>query len=158
MKKRTTYKDVANDLIKQLTNDREMMADFGCFSDSEAELEAGLEEDKKLLMQQKWEKNVRRRVYDALNVLYAAGVLEKQGKDVFCNADSIFTKMLQKEACEGRVFQEQKSKRQSKLELKQEIEEARRRVEMKKQKLGKDEAHFHGLKALIERNRKTQHH
>jgi hypothetical protein len=25
--------------------------------------------------QQKWEKNVRRRVYDALNVLYAAGVL-----------------------------------------------------------------------------------
>jgi hypothetical protein len=45
-------------------------------------------------MQQKWEKNVRRRVYDALNVLYAAGVLEKQGKEVFCNVDSIFTKML----------------------------------------------------------------
>lgn len=26
-------------------------------------------------LQQKWEKNVRRRVYDALNVLLAAGVL-----------------------------------------------------------------------------------
>jgi len=31
----------------------------------------------KLLKQARWEKNVRRRVYDALNVLYAAGVLQK---------------------------------------------------------------------------------
>jgi maltose-binding protein MalE len=35
---------------------------------------------------QKWEKNVRRRVYDALNVLYAAGVLRKEGKHVFCDS------------------------------------------------------------------------
>ena len=35
--------------------------------------------------QQKWEKNVRRRVYDALNVLYAAGVLKKEGKHVSCD-------------------------------------------------------------------------
>lgn len=35
--------------------------------------------------QQKWEKNVRRRVYDALNVLYAAGVLKKNGKNVYCD-------------------------------------------------------------------------
>jgi hypothetical protein len=35
--------------------------------------------------QQKWEKNVRRRVYDALNVLYAAGVLKKDGKHVSCD-------------------------------------------------------------------------
>ena len=41
---------------------------------------------------QKWEKNVRRRVYDALNVLYAAGVLKKDGKYVQCdkNAKEIF--------------------------------------------------------------------
>jgi len=49
VKRRTTYKDVANDLIKQLTNDREMMADFGCFSDSEVEVEGeGPEEERKL--------------------------------------------------------------------------------------------------------------
>jgi hypothetical protein len=35
--------------------------------------------------QQKWEKNVRRRVYDALNVLYAAGRLKKEGKYVSCD-------------------------------------------------------------------------
>ena len=34
---------------------------------------------------EKWEKNVKRRVYDALNVLYAAGVLQKDGKLVFCS-------------------------------------------------------------------------
>jgi hypothetical protein len=34
---------------------------------------------------QKWVKNVRRRVYDALNVLYAAGVLRKDGKHVTCD-------------------------------------------------------------------------
>lgn len=35
---------------------------------------------------EKQEKNLRRRVYDSLNVLYAVGVLEKQdNKKVFCN-------------------------------------------------------------------------
>ena len=34
---------------------------------------------------QKQEKNLRRRVYDSLNVLYAVGVLEKQDKKVSCN-------------------------------------------------------------------------
>jgi hypothetical protein len=33
----------------------------------------------------KQEKNLRRRVYDSLNVLYAVGVLEKKDKTVFCN-------------------------------------------------------------------------
>jgi hypothetical protein len=35
---------------------------------------------------EKWEKNVKRRVYDALNVLYAAGVLNKKDntKQVYC--------------------------------------------------------------------------
>lgn len=31
------------------------------------------------------EHNVKRRVYDALNVLIAAGMLQKQGKEVLCN-------------------------------------------------------------------------
>lgn len=38
---------------------------------------------------QKWVKNVRRRVYDALNVLYAAGVLKKDGKHVSCDQSVI---------------------------------------------------------------------
>jgi hypothetical protein len=37
---------------------------------------------------EKWEKNVKRRVYDALNVLYAAGVLRKDGKYVSCNPNA----------------------------------------------------------------------
>jgi len=37
---------------------------------------------------EKWEKNVKRRVYDALNVLYAAGVLRKEGKYVSCNPNA----------------------------------------------------------------------
>ena len=40
---------------------------------------------------EKREKNVKRRVYDALNVLYAAGVLKKEGKYVSCNSDEIDT-------------------------------------------------------------------
>jgi hypothetical protein len=32
---------------------------------------------------------VKRRVYDALNVLYAAGVLKKEGKYVSCNPEAI---------------------------------------------------------------------
>jgi len=32
---------------------------------------------------------VRRRVYDALNVLYAAGVLKKEGKHVYCDNKAI---------------------------------------------------------------------
>ena len=38
---------------------------------------------------EKWEKNVKRRVYDALNVLYAAGVLRKDGKYVSCNPEAV---------------------------------------------------------------------
>ena len=37
----------------------------------------------------KQEKNLRRRVYDSLNVLYAVGVLEKHDKKVFCNKNML---------------------------------------------------------------------
>lgn len=46
-------------------------------------------------------KNVRRRVYDALNVLYAAGVLRKSGKHVSCDPDVIeMTKSIKNELSE----------------------------------------------------------
>jgi len=37
------------------------------------------------------EKNIKRRVYDALNVLVAAGLLRKDGKKVFCNKNLKFS-------------------------------------------------------------------
>mgnify|MGYP001343443809 CR=1 FL=1 len=86
-RQRTTYKDVANDLIEELKKNNEMkelgLEDFSEKEDGEEEpsiepkksAKKGKEVKKSQL--QKWEKNVRRRVYDALNVLYAAGVLKK---------------------------------------------------------------------------------
>ena len=57
--------------------------------DSEPEVKPtqkkGKETGAKKSQLQKWEKNVRRRVYDALNVLYAAGVLKKDQKFVSCD-------------------------------------------------------------------------
>ena len=52
--------------------------------------------DKKTQLQ-KWEKNVRRRVYDALNVLYAAEVLRKDGKHVYCDTKAMQLQIKMKE-------------------------------------------------------------
>lgn len=64
--KETSYKDVANKLIDELVIDGELD-------------ESGRKLDKKTSFEKKTkeEKNVRRRVYDALNVLIASGVLKK---------------------------------------------------------------------------------
>jgi hypothetical protein len=37
------------------------------------------------IIKKKDEHNVKRRVYDALNVLISAGLLKKEGKEVSCN-------------------------------------------------------------------------
>ena len=73
-KKSTTYKQVANELIKEFeipmaSTEKEFGEDgsVGCSDEEHGNKE---------------EKNVRRRVYDALNVLIAAGVLKKHGKNV----------------------------------------------------------------------------
>lgn len=96
-KKSTTYKDVANELIKQLRENKRKMQDITGideFSEGEGDDEEFSDESPKKRhpaeadsssAQQKWEKNVRRRVYDALNVLYAAGVLKKENKHVSCD-------------------------------------------------------------------------
>ncbi|CAI2385821.1 unnamed protein product [Moneuplotes crassus] len=64
--KETSYKDVANRLIEELVRDSE-------YDDSGRKLDQRSSSEKKT----KDEKNVRRRVYDALNVLIASGVLRK---------------------------------------------------------------------------------
>lgn len=61
----TTYQNVATRLIKELKEESKMgLHDF----------------EPKRVDSEKDEKNVRRRVYDALNVLIAAGVLQKNQK------------------------------------------------------------------------------
>ena len=57
----TKYKEVADQLVNKITMDEDIS-------------------DKR-----KDEHNVKRRVYDALNVLIAAGLLRKEGKEVLCN-------------------------------------------------------------------------
>lgn len=57
----TKYKEVADRLVNSITMDENIS-------------------DKR-----KDEHNVKRRVYDALNVLIAAGLLRKEGKEVLCN-------------------------------------------------------------------------
>lgn len=64
-KKRTSYKEVADDLIAE-------------FSNKFKQRKPGEAKD---------EQNVKRRVYDALNVLIAADILKKDGKTVFCEED-----------------------------------------------------------------------
>lgn len=64
--KETSYKDVANRLIEELVVDDE-------YDDYGNKLDRKMSSDRKT----KEEKNVRRRVYDALNVLIASGVLKK---------------------------------------------------------------------------------
>lgn len=80
---------MANDLIDQLQKNKEMKKLFAKNDDEydeDEEVDANEESDEQ---KQRWEKNVRRRVYDALNVLYAAGILQKKGKTVYCDKRSL---------------------------------------------------------------------
>ena len=124
-KKSTTYKDVANELIKQLRESKSEIGDLDdCDSGDGSEEDDASEEmprkqDKDACeMQQKWEKNVRRRVYDALNVLYAAGVLQKHGKHVSCDSNVLLlTRKLQEGKHPGRALCSKSCKTQSDLRL-----------------------------------------
>lgn len=69
----TTYKEVADQLVRMLN-----AGEFG-----------PLEED---TTKAKDEQNIKRRVYDALNVLISADVLKKNGKHVMSQQDSMSDK------------------------------------------------------------------
>ena len=113
--KQTTYSSVANQLIGILKQYE--LEDGDC--DSDSELEAGAVEDKR-------EKNVRRRVYDALNVQFAAGVLLKKGKYITPNYNctqfkAIHASIKEREQC-GDELLKRKQDIISKIErVKQEI-------------------------------------
>jgi len=102
IKQKTTYKEVALELIKQMRLNNEMKdiiltCSSGKKEEEEEEEEAEEEasdgdsqedhssEEQPIKAKLKWEKNVKRRVYDALNVLYASGILIKQGKNIWCD-------------------------------------------------------------------------
>ena len=99
---KATYSTVANELIKHLREKPDII-EMGEDEDEEEDTEYSVEEspDKRVTNSiakkeqeetkgiEKWEKNVKRRVYDALNVLYAAGVLRKEGKYVYCNPEAL---------------------------------------------------------------------
>ena len=78
-KRSTSYKEVADDLIKEFACKEE---EGGLYFDTPAN-KLDDSEDDDLEQNGKEEKNVRRRVYDALNVLIAADVLQKNGKQVY---------------------------------------------------------------------------
>ena len=100
----TTYSNVANQLIKQLRASKKGREEIlGRCEDSSEEYESDQEKiphnsgnnnesEENCGGAEKWEKNVKRRVYDALNVLYAADVLKKKDtKQVYC-AESLSSK------------------------------------------------------------------
>ena len=58
--------------------------------------------------------NVKRRVYDALNVLYAAGVLKKEGKLVSCDPRDLHKRINSKAGYESGVEEEDDEKPQAK--------------------------------------------
>jgi hypothetical protein len=64
----TTYKEVAVH-VSSLNENNPSLLDYGEENDAS----------------KRQEKNLRRRVYDSLNVLYAVGVLRKQDKKVYCD-------------------------------------------------------------------------
>ncbi len=153
-KKKTTYKDVANELINMLTKNDEMK-DFlltskkkGDDDFEEEEIEQSEESEefgyKKRSFQEKQEKNVRRRVYDALNVLYAAGVLQKHGKNVYCEGKYIHRQPIQND----------KGQKVDRNELLRNIENSKERIQTKQSELLAYLSQILALENLIYRNKK----
>ncbi|CDW76479.1 transcription factor-like protein dpb-like [Stylonychia lemnae] len=174
-KQQTTYKDVANELIKQLRDNKNKIPNLEGI-DNEDSLE-GLEDDDYLSdespnkrgdqasssSQQKWEKNVRRRVYDALNVLYAAGVLKKEGKHVSCDNKVLqLTNKLKDPSLSNNKqiaakCQQQDLKMMQHIEqLKFQVQQIENRVEQKREVLFDQYKHFISYKNLIHRNKQDK--
>lgn len=77
-KRKTSYKEVADALISESQYEIEKNG-LGC------KINSSLKVKNKTKKKAKEEQNVKRRVYDALNVLIAAKVLRKQSKIVYFN-------------------------------------------------------------------------
>ena len=83
-KEETTYKEVADILTEDFNTLKKANIDFP------VKLRVLLL-FQQIFVQKKEEQNVKRRVYDALNVLIAANILKKKGKVVLNNGSSLNT-------------------------------------------------------------------
>ena len=77
---------------------------------------------------------MRRRVYDALNVLYASGVLKKEGKLVFCDpkAKDIFESRLKEN---NRLNEKQKKNELQNSKVLQQLQILKQEINSKKQNI-----------------------
>ena len=131
-KKKTSYKEVADTLIMedQTENDN---PDVGLPYGHEGNVSLKIKKPTK--KKAKLDANVRRRVYDALNVLIAARVLKKHAKEVFFNNNSF-----------ERNYKHEKSSRDNQLQAKEYC------LHRKKIQLTNLIKKFIAVKSLINRN------
>lgn len=136
--KETSYKDVANKLIEELVVDDE-------YDEYDRKVDKRTNNDRKT----KEEKNVRRRVYDALNVLIASGVLRKNANKNVTYEDKPETRMR------GLKLVVKKKHENKKKHLAKAIYTKKAQLTGKRQKLKEHLDKLIALKTLIKRN-KTQ--
>ncbi|XP_040162870.1 transcription factor Dp isoform X2 [Anopheles arabiensis] len=112
----TTYNEVANELVAEETQNHNQGVDPGTYD----------------------QKNIRRRVYDALNVLMAMKIISKEKKEIRWHGLPTSNTLQE---CE---------------ELEKENEKARRRIEIKQQQLLDLVQQHVALKSLIARNKANE--
>jgi len=123
----TTYKDVAEYLTKEVN---ERLAND---PNASANAEKGDEQ------------NVKRRVYDALNVLIATDVLRKEGKKVFCNPNAELVGIPKRREL---TIQKDRMTRKN--------EDKKRRIQEKLKVMREMTLKYLAIKNLIERNKETE--
>lgn len=136
--KETSYKDVANRLIDELVGDNE-------YDEYGNRLDKKTSSDRKT----KEEKNVRRRVYDALNVLIASGVLKKNE-----NKNVMFEEKPESRM-KGLKLVVKKRHENKKRHLIKLIHNKRRDISAKRREYKESESKLRAIEALLYRN-KTQ--
>jgi hypothetical protein len=134
--KETSYKDVANRLIDELVSDSE-------YDEYGARLDKKASNDRKT----KEEKNVRRRVYDALNVLIASGVLKKNENKNVMYEERPESRM------KGLKLVIKRSLKNKKRHLIKLIHNKRKEISVKKKEYKESESKLRAIEALLYRNK-----
>lgn len=125
----TTYKQVADQLVRMLN-----AGEFGPYEEEMSKL--------------KDEQNIKRRVYDALNVLISADVLKKNGKFVMSQQDALSEKLKSSS---------RNAKKEDKDNLFDQIIKKQNLLREKKSKIDELKNKREVLNALLKRNRKKKH-
>ncbi|CAD8171636.1 unnamed protein product [Paramecium octaurelia] len=118
--KSTSYKDVAERLIQELIQEEGRISDCDNSKD---------------------EQNIKRRVYDALNVMIASRVLKKEGKKVKADFDTL---VLGKNILQEKSFQ------------KEQLTTMQKTVELKKKQLAEIVCKIKAANTLVQRNKSLE--